>query len=86
MEVTYLDFCTNELISLCFLPQLFQLSTVNFLQPPLCFLFVILDAEEDQSKHLLHIPIFSGANAVRWNPASQDEVLNYLLFFLLPFN
>ncbi|XP_076913192.1 uncharacterized protein LOC143571729 [Bidens hawaiensis] len=31
-------------------------------------------AEEDQSKHLLHIPIFSGANAVRWNPSSQDEV------------
>ncbi|KAI7746225.1 hypothetical protein M8C21_017690 [Ambrosia artemisiifolia] len=29
---------------------------------------------EDQGKQLLHIPIFSGVNAVRWNPASQDEV------------
>ncbi|KAJ0465177.1 putative transcription factor WD40-like family [Helianthus annuus] len=30
---------------------------------------------EDQGKQLLHIPVFSGANAVRWNPASQDEVV-----------
>ncbi|KAL8247351.1 hypothetical protein R6Q59_008567 [Mikania micrantha] len=30
--------------------------------------------EEDERKLLLHIPIFSGANAIRWNPASQDEI------------
>ncbi|KAI3799422.1 hypothetical protein L1987_34720 [Smallanthus sonchifolius] len=31
-------------------------------------------AEEDTGKHLLHIPLLNGANAIRWNPASQDEV------------
>ncbi|KAJ0657344.1 putative transcription factor WD40-like family [Helianthus annuus] len=30
-------------------------------------------AEEDQGKHLLHIQLHS-ANAVRWNPANQNEV------------
>ncbi|KAK1409882.1 hypothetical protein QVD17_36411 [Tagetes erecta] len=31
-------------------------------------------AEEDERKHLLHIPIVSALSAIRWNPASQDEV------------
>ncbi|KAI3793716.1 hypothetical protein L1987_36337 [Smallanthus sonchifolius] len=31
-------------------------------------------AEEDTGKHLLHIPLLNGANAIRWNPAGQDEV------------